>query len=213
MSGLRAGAARLSIAPRADDLRDGVFLGGFGSYRQRRATGVHDEPLCRAIAIGDGETAFVVAALDLVGASGPLLQSIREQASRLTRLPASRILIACTHSHASPDMQGLWGGTGADYEAHVARQSAGAIKGAFDAMEPAEASVATTSLGGVVRNRLGVERCENGSAHHVLRRCGRVTCRLLGGNGRRPVARASFPRLVHVQPSIARRTQTSRSSG
>lgn len=155
MSGLRAGAARASIAPRIDDLKDGVFLGGFGSYRQRRATGVHDEPLCRAIAIGDGEAAFVVAALDLVGASGPLLQSIREEAARLTRLPASRILIACTHSHASPDMQGLWGGTSAAYEAHVAHQATSAIGDAFEAMAPAAASVATTSLGGVVRNRRG----------------------------------------------------------
>jgi Neutral/alkaline non-lysosomal ceramidase, N-terminal len=155
MSALRAGAARVSIAPRLDDLRDGVYLGGFGSYRQRRATGVHDEPLCRAIAIGDGDTTFVVAALDLVGASGPLLQSIREQAARLTRLPASRILIACTHSHASPDMQGLWGGTGAAYETYVAHRAAGAISQAFEAMVPAAASVATASLGGVVRNRRG----------------------------------------------------------
>ena len=155
MSGLRAGAARGSIAPRAEDLKDGVFLGGFGSYRQRRATGVHDEPFCRAIALGDGDAAFVVAALDLVGASGPLLQSIREQASRLTRLSASRILIACTHSHASPDMQGLWGGTPAAYEDYVARQAAGAIQSAFRAMSLAGASVATSALGGVVRNRRG----------------------------------------------------------
>ena len=155
MSGLRAGAAPGSIAPRAEDLKDGVFLGGFGSYRQRRATGVHDEPFCRAIALGDGDAAFVVAALDLVGASGPLLQSIREQASRLTRLSASRILIACTHSHASPDMQGLWGGTPAAYEDYVARQAAGAIQSAFRAMSLAGASVATSALGGVVRNRRG----------------------------------------------------------
>ena len=155
MSELRAGAARVSIAPRADDLTDGVYLGGFGSYQQRRATGIHDEPLCRAIAIGDGETAFVVAALDLVGASGPLLQSIRENAARLTRLPASTIIIACTHSHASPDMQGLWGGTGAAYEKHLAQQAAGAIGDAFEAMRPAVVSAATTSLDGVVRNRRG----------------------------------------------------------
>ncbi len=155
MSGLRAGAARVSIAPRLHDLQDGVYLGGFGSYRQRRATGVHDEPLCRAVAIGDDDTVFVVAALDLVGASGPLLQSIRENAARLTRLPALRIIIACTHSHASPDMQGLWGGTGGAYEAYVAHRAASAIWESFQAMTPAVATAATSSLGGVVRNRRG----------------------------------------------------------
>jgi hypothetical protein len=155
MSGLRAGAAHMSIPPRPEDLSQGVFLGGFGSYRQRRATGVHDEPCCRAIAIGDEDSAFAIAALDLVGASGPLLQSIREDAARRTQLPASNIIVACTHSHASPDMQGLWGGTGDVYEAYMATRAASAIVDAHASMQPATASVATTTLGGVVRNRRG----------------------------------------------------------
>lgn len=155
MSGLLAGAAAASIAPRADDLRDGVYLGGFGSYRQRRAAAIHDEPQCRALAISDGTTAFVIAVLDLVGAAGPLLAAIRDDAARLTRLPPSSIIIACTHSHASPDMQGLWGGTGAAYETHVAHRAAVAIWQAHAAMTPVAARAATSALGGVVRNRRG----------------------------------------------------------
>lgn len=155
MSGLLAGAAVASIAPRPDDLREGVYLGGFGSYRQRRATGVHDEPQCRALAITDGTTAFALAVLDLVGASGPLLAAIRDDAARLTHLPPSSIIVACTHSHASPDMQGLWGGTGSAYQTHVAHRAAVAIWQAHQAMAPATALAATTSLGGVVRNRRG----------------------------------------------------------
>jgi hypothetical protein len=152
---LMAGAATASIAPRAEDLREGVYLGGFGSYRQRRATGVHDEPMCRALALSDGTTAFVFAVLDLVGASGPLLASIRADASRLTKLPPERILIACTHSHASPDMQGLWGGTGDAYETHVAHRAASAIWEAMQHLEPATAEASTAALDGVVRNRRG----------------------------------------------------------
>ena len=155
MTQLLAGAARESIAPRPDDLREGIYLGGFGSYRQRRATGIHDEPFCRALALSDGTAACVIASLDLVGASGPLLEAIRTDAARLTRLTASSIIIACTHSHASPDMQGLWGGTGAGYRTHVAQRAAAAIRDAHAAMAPAAASAATASLGGVVRNRRG----------------------------------------------------------
>jgi hypothetical protein len=155
MSGLLAGAASVSIAPRAEDLREGVYLGGFGSYRQRRATGVHDEVYCRALALSDGTTSCVLAVLDLVGASGPLLGAIRRDAARLTGLPPASILVACTHSHASPDMQGLWGGTGAAYETHVAHRSASAIWQAQQALAPAIAVAATSSLGGVVRNRRG----------------------------------------------------------
>ena len=155
MSALLAGAAAVSISPRPDDLREGVYLGGFGSYRQRRATAVHDEPYCRALALSDGTTALVVAALDLVGASGPLLDAIRTEAARTTQLPASSIIIACTHSHASPDMQGLWGGVGAAYSSYIVSRAASAISDAHRALAPATAVAATTSLGGVVRNRRG----------------------------------------------------------
>lgn len=152
---LLAGAARVSIAPREEDLRDGVWLGGFGAYRQRRATGVLDTPQCRAAVISDGTTAFAVAALDLVGASGPLLASIRADAAKLTGLAPESILLACTHSHASPDLQGLWGGVPEGYRTLIARQAASAIAGAHRAMAPARASAATTSLSGVVTNRRG----------------------------------------------------------
>lgn len=155
MSGLLAGGAAVSIAPRPDDLRAGVYLGGFGSYRQRRATAVHDAPACRALALSDGATAFVLASLDLVGASGPLFATIRADAARLTGLSPAAILIACTHSHASPDTQGLWGGVPAAYETHVAHRAASAIWQAHRALAPANAAATTTTLAGGVRNRRG----------------------------------------------------------
>lgn len=150
-----AGAARVSIGPRPDDLREGVWLGGFGSYRERRATAVHDEPQCRALAMSDGATSFVLAALDLIGASGALLTAIRADASRMTGVPPERILIACTHSHASPDTQGLWGGIGDAYRTHIAHRAASAIWEAHEAMAPAIASAASTQLRGAIRNRRG----------------------------------------------------------
>ncbi|MHB8376209.1 MAG: hypothetical protein ACYDEB_04565 [Dehalococcoidia bacterium] len=150
-----AGAARTSIAPRAEDLAAGVYLGGFGSYRGRRATGVHDEPWCRALALSDGTGTLVVAALDLVGASGPLLASIRDDASRLTGLAPDRIIVCCTHSHASPDLQGLWGGVPASYRTHVAHRASCAIWEAVQALVPVTASAATATLEGHVRNRRG----------------------------------------------------------
>lgn len=152
---LLAGAARASIAPRVEDLREGVWLGGFGAYRHRRATGILDEPHCRAAVISDGASAFAIAALDLVGASGPLLASIRADASRLTGIPPEHILLACTHSHASPDLQGLWGGVPEGYRTHLAQRAASAVREAHQALAPAQASAATTSLGGVIMNRRG----------------------------------------------------------
>lgn len=150
-----AGAARVSIAPRKADVEEGVFLGGFGAYRERRATGLHDDPECRAIALSDGNSALVLAALDLVGASGSLLDEIRAEAARLTGIPATNILLACTHSHASPDAQGLWGGIPQGYRRYLADRACGAIQEAQRSLAPARTAGATTTLAGVVRNRRG----------------------------------------------------------
>ncbi len=154
--GLSAGAASVSISPRLEDLREGVWLGGFGSYRQRRATGVLDEPQCRAVVVSDGGSAFAVAALDLVGASGPLLSAIRKDAAKRIGVPAESILIACTHSHASPDLQGLWGGVPDGYRKYIAQNAAQAIWLAYKQLAPARATASTTALGGgLVVNRRG----------------------------------------------------------
>jgi hypothetical protein len=45
---LLASAAIVSRAPRPEDLRECIHLGSSGSYRQRRATGVHDTLCSRA---------------------------------------------------------------------------------------------------------------------------------------------------------------------
>lgn len=150
---LLAGAATASIAPRAEDLERDVWLGGFGGYRSRRSSGVHDEPQCRSLAMSDGATAVVIAVLDLVGASGPLLAQIREDAARLTDIDPAHIIVSCTHSHASPDLQGLWGGVPAGYRTHIAHRASSAIWQAAQALAPARASAASTSFAGHVRNR------------------------------------------------------------
>ncbi len=153
MTDLRAGAAKRSIAPTAEHLAEGVWLGGFGSYRQRRATGVLDAPECRVLALADGGSGLVIAALDLIGARGPLLASIRDGAAAATGLAPEHIFVTCTHSHASPDTQGLWGGVPAGYERHVVGEAVGAIAEAWASMREAELRAASVVFDGLVRNR------------------------------------------------------------
>jgi hypothetical protein len=80
---------------------------------------------------------------------------VREDAARLTRIAPERIIVACTHSHASPDLQGLWGGVADAYRTHVAHRSASAIWEAQQALAPATLGAATTHVDGGVRNRRG----------------------------------------------------------
>jgi hypothetical protein len=153
MSDLRAGAARRSLAPSASHLEAGVWLGGFGSYRQRRATEILDAPECRALALSDETGGILLAAMDMIGASGPLLADIRSRVASATGIPEENILVACTHSHASPDLQGLWGGVSAAYAGSVVDIVVATLTEAWQARQPAELRASTTAFDGLVRNR------------------------------------------------------------
>ncbi len=152
---MRAGAATAVISPLSQHLEEGVYLGGYGGYRSRRATGVHDDICARALVLSDDSTTVALVALDLVGISHAHLAHIGSQASRRTGIPFDNILIASTHSHATPDFQGLWGGVPAAYRAHLRSQVAGAIKEAASNLREAAGVAASTQVTGIVRNRRG----------------------------------------------------------
>lgn len=153
MTQFLAGAARSSISPSSHHLVTGIWLGGFGAFRQRRATGVLDDPECRALAITDGEAGFVLVALDLVGASDRLLAAIRSGGAAATQLAPGHILVSCTHSHGSPDTQGLWGGVPPEYEDFLVDRAVAAIAHAWQAKQHALLRAASVPFDGLVRNR------------------------------------------------------------
>lgn len=160
---MRAAAATAVISPLSRHLEEGVYLGGYGGYRSRRATGVHDDIRARALVLSDGaaglgerdSTTFALVALDLVGISHAHLTHIQRQASRQTGIPVDNVLIASTHSHASSDLQGLWGGVPAAYKAHLRSQVIGAIKAAASNLRDVKGVAASTQVTGIVRNRRG----------------------------------------------------------
>lgn len=96
------GYAQTTITP---SLERPVYLAGFG--RNRRAETIHDDLYVRALALADAATAVVVAALDLIGLSRVHCLEIEQEVA--ARLPGTRLLIACTHTHHGPDTLGLWG--------------------------------------------------------------------------------------------------------
>ncbi len=152
---IRAGAAALPIAPTAAELEQGIWLGGYGSYRARRAAGVHDDPCCRALALEGGESAFVIAAVDMIGVAGAVLADVRSSVLRTTGLPPGRLLIASTHSHSSPDLQGLWGGVPRSYVRRLVEVCIQAVRQALDSLTEAHLAAGSTELQGVTVNRRG----------------------------------------------------------
>lgn len=152
---MKAGAAAVQITPLPEHLQGPLYLGGYGGFQSRRASGVHDDLWSRALALAEGSETCVLAALDLVGISHAHLDDIQRRASRATGIPVERILVACTHSHASPDLQGLWGGVPGPYAAHLRTQVVRSITEAMGTLGDVEATVGRSELTGLVRNRRG----------------------------------------------------------
>ncbi len=99
----RVGAAHATINP-----EPGTYLAGYG--RDRAATGQWDDLYVKAVYVADGDTALAIVTLDSIGLTRPDILLIQEAAARaVPGLPASHVVVTSTHTHAAPDVVGLWG--------------------------------------------------------------------------------------------------------
>lgn len=102
---LMAGAYEAVINP-----PDSAYMAGYG--QDRRSTGVHDNIYVKAVAVSNNENAVVFVTFDCIGLPFPVLQQIRDAVEK--RIPASQfdvrhIIASSTHTHAGPDVIGIWG--------------------------------------------------------------------------------------------------------
>lgn len=136
---LQAGAAQSVITP---ELLRGhaVYLAGFG--HNRVATGVHDDLYARCLALGITTQTLVICSADLIGLFYDDVLTIRRAFQQNTS-SASFLIVASTHTHAGPDMLGLYGPeprqTGIDgkYLEWVDQRIASTAADAVRAMQPA----------------------------------------------------------------------------
>jgi len=97
------GAASASISPPT-----GTLLAGYG--RDRRSTGEHDPLYARAVVIDDRVSSIIIITLDNIGLTRPDIVHIQIQASeRIPGLAPDHVIVSSTHTHAGPDVVGLWG--------------------------------------------------------------------------------------------------------
>jgi hypothetical protein len=150
----RVGFAKESLDPSPADLASGNFhLGGFGILPTRQSPG----PLVdgdgavehidvRAMAVGDrtGKHTLLLAALENQGTftadkQGPYgIDDIRQRVSHDTGVPVDMIVVNSDHSHAGPDLIGLWGGVPVDYLQYVHDQAVKALDEAYARRVPAQ---------------------------------------------------------------------------
>ena len=131
-------------------------FGAFGdSLTQPADERVHDGPhgtehiWIRAIAIeqlndDDSVRQVLLLSLDAVGAGNVIQNNLKAAVVAATGIPADNILFGQTHSHAGPDLQGLWGGVPQDWiETILYPAAVQAATQAFEALEPATLEIGT----------------------------------------------------------------------
>jgi len=149
----RAGFDKELLDPSAGDLASHNFhLGGYGIFPTRQSTGPLvdgdgsvEHIYVRALAVSDkqGHT-MLMAALENQGTftaykQGPFgIDDVREQVAHDTGVPVDMIVVNSDHSHAGPDLIGLWGGVPVDYLQYVHDQAVLALDRAYAARVPAQ---------------------------------------------------------------------------
>ncbi len=100
-----AGAAAAPINP-----EDGAFIAGHS--QNRKFTGVHDDLYVKAVVVTGREGSIAILTVDCIGLLYPQLLEIRRKVGILLQDPqfdANRIVLSSTHTHAGPDVVGIWG--------------------------------------------------------------------------------------------------------
>lgn len=129
----------------------GISMGGYGA-RQGVSTGIHDPLLVRCLVLSDGASTFAIAVCDLVGVGPDIVNGARELIAEETGIPASNVLVGATHTHSGPAGLRI-GSIDTDYVKVTGRKVAGAVRHAFDNMQPVTLKFGTVGVTTVGQNR------------------------------------------------------------
>lgn len=139
------GAAKREITPKVS-----MTMGGYG-LRTEKSTGVHDPLYVRSIYISDGASVALMVVCDLVAVGDDLVAIVRSAISEELKIPADRIMIAATHTHAGPAaVRNL---LDPDYTKLLTESAVAASKEAASSARPASFASKWIDVEGVSQNR------------------------------------------------------------
>jgi hypothetical protein len=155
------GYSQENITPSLEEINSGdIFLGGYGVYKERGpATGIKDDIYAKTLVIQEGEDIIVVSSLDLPGISNKVMKEIRKKVYLKTNIPKENLFIGATHTHAGPDLMGLWGGVTDTYKKLIIEKTTQSIINAYTNMEPSRLFISTGTEENL--NRRGIEITDN----------------------------------------------------
>lgn len=145
------------ISPKASETTRSC-LGGYGApFSRCGSTEVRDPITVRSLAISDDDTETIFAVIDTIGIGDSVIAEIKDLAFDLTsgEIAKESMQIVATHTHAGPDLQGLWGGIDPAYRQRIINKTALSIIFAkYNAVE-AEVSALVLEDAAKVVNRRG----------------------------------------------------------
>ena len=147
MAALRAGFGRSDITPRL-----GTLLVGYHAP-DRRAEGVHDALLARALVLEQGGERWVLLSCDLCFVSLETTQAVRAAVQRRLDIPPDHVWVAALHTHSGPDDLDA-----AAWDRPLAELIADAVEQACAALRPARIGSGFGTLYGYSINRRWLER-------------------------------------------------------
>lgn len=98
-SSLQAGVSAVNITPPV-----GCFLQGYS--RGRPTIGIHRDLYAKALVLNDGTGPIGIVTLDLLGLDRTTVTVMHKAIASTVGIPANRIVLACSHTHAGPHVQG-----------------------------------------------------------------------------------------------------------
>jgi hypothetical protein len=138
---LDAGFAVVDVTPKLVEGQP-IYLAGLEMNRDARE--IHDPLFARALVLRDGKSKVALVAVDSIGLPRPAVERVRAELGGF-----AYVLVASTHSHATPDVIGIWGpsegvsGVNAKYLRQLEQGIVEAVRKADAAAAPAKAEYAT----------------------------------------------------------------------
>lgn len=127
------GAASRNINP------DGDSLYMAGGNPNRPFIDVHDSLYAKAVYIGNNDQHIIILTFDCIGLMYPALLDIRDEIKKtMPLIDPARIVMSSTHTHAGPDVVGIWGknftqsGVNQSHMQKIIAAATTAIKEAFE---------------------------------------------------------------------------------
>lgn len=125
----------------------GTYMAGYGPDRKSTAQA---DAIHMKVALIEAADLLVVFTLDCIGLTRPDILNIR--AAIVERLPGARVVVSSTHTHAGPDVVGIWGpalwrsGRNEDYIATLVTQAVALVESTVTQLQPAVSKVVSQEL-------------------------------------------------------------------